>query len=600
MVAAVDRRYSDLALARRLVQLARPYRLHVAALAAVSLLASPIALLAPVPLKIAVDSGIGTRPLPRILQMVLPETLTHSRGAVLVLAAGLVIAVALLSQLQDLASSLLRAYTGEKLVLSFRAQLFRHVQRLSLSYHDTRGTSDSIYRIQTDAAAIQNIAIEGVIPFLAACATFLVMLVVMVRLDWQLALVALTVSPVHYLAGRVYRLRLRSRSREVKRLESDALGLVQETLGALRVVKAFGQEDQHQQRYMRRAVEGLRARLRLAYTEGRLALITRTTSATGTAATLLIGAWHVRSGALTLGDLLLLMGYLAQFYGPVATMGRKVSAMQSHLAGAERALSVLDETPDIVDRPDARPLARAQGRVRFANVSFAYDEQEVLHNISFEVEQGSRVGIVGKTGAGKTTLVNLLTRFYDPTAGQILLDGVDLRDYRLVDLRNQFAIVLQEPVLFSVSIAENIAYANPNASRDEVVRAAKAANAHAFIVDLPQGYETLVGERGMRLSGGERQRISLARAFLKDAPILVLDEPTSSVDMRTEAAIIDAMDRLARGRTTFMIAHRVGTLNGCDMVLHLASGRLVDVKTGAPSTAVAESAMLAEPNALVN
>ena len=578
---AADRPYSDVVLVRRLGAIARPYWPQVAALYLVSLLASPIALLAPLPLAIAIDSGLGTRPLPGALRALLPAGVAGSRGGALAVAAGLMVAVALLAQLQDLASSLLRAWTGEQLVLSFRAQLFRHVQRLSLAYHDMRGTADSVYRLQTDATAIQSLAVEGVLPFLTASATFVVMLVVMARLDWQLALLALVVAPVHYLAARVYRPRLRARSREVKRLESVALGLVQETLGAVRVVKAFGQEEQHALRFVHRAREGMRARLRLACAQGRLALLTRLTTAAGTAAALLVGAWHVRSGALTLGQLLLVMGYLAQFYGPVATMGGKVATLQTHLASAERALAILDEAPDVPEHPEARTLSRAAGAVRFEDVTFAYDGAPVLRDISFAVAPGTRVGIVGATGAGKTTLVNLLVRFYDPTAGRILLDGADLRDYRLADLRDQFAIVLQEPVLFSVSIGENIAYARPDADGEEIVRAARAANAHDFIAALPHGYDTLVGERGMRLSGGERQRISLARAFLKDAPLLVLDEPTSSVDAFTEAGIIEALERLMQGRTTFTIAHRTGTLRGCDVVLQLADGRLTGVGTGA-------------------
>jgi ATP-binding cassette subfamily B protein len=584
-----DRRYSDLALFGRLLSQARPYWRHIAALFVVSLLSSPLALLAPLPLKIAVDSGLGSHAVPEFLAAVLPEALTRSRAAVLGLAAGLVIAVAAASQLQELASALLRAYTGEKLVLNFRARLFRHVQRLSLAYHDTRGPSDSIYRIQSDAAAIQYIAIDGVIPFLAAGATFVAMTVVMARIDWQLALVAVAISPIYLLVVRASRLRLRSRSREVKLLESAALSLVQETLGAVRVVKAFGQEERQEQRFIHHSNEGMRARMHLAYAEGRLGLLAKLTTAIGMAATLLIGAWHVQSGALTLGELLLVMGYLAQLYGPVATIGRKVASLQSHLASAERALALLDEASDVAERPNARPLPRAAGAVAFRSVSFGYGgERPVLHEVSFDVARGTRVGIVGATGAGKTTLGSLLTRFYDPTAGQILLDGIDLRDYRLADLRNQFAIVLQEAVLFSASIAENIAYARPDASRDEVVTAARAANAHEFITALSHGYDTLVGDRGMQLSGGERQRVSLARAFLKDAPILVLDEPTSSVDSKTEAAIIDAMDRLARGRTTFVIAHREGMLRNCDVFLHLARGRLTGVTSRGPESAAIE------------
>jgi ATP-binding cassette subfamily B protein len=271
------------------------------------------------------------------------------------------------------------------------------------------------------------------------------------------------------------------------------------------------------------------------------------------------------------------MGYLTQLYEPLKTLSKKVATLQSHLASAQRAFSLLDHPPDVAERPHACRVVRAAGAVAFRRVSFAYeDERPVLHDVSFEVGPGTRLGIAGTTGAGKTTLVSLLSRFYDPTEGQILLDGVDLRDYRLADLRNQFAIVLQDPVLFSASIAENIAYARPGASAHEIVAAAKAADIHAFIARLPHGYDSQVGERGLRLSGGERQRIALARAFLKDAPILILDEPTSSVDTTTEAVIIEAMERLMRGRTAFVIAHRLTTLAGCDARLHIEQGRVVE------------------------
>ena len=404
------------------------------------------------------------------------------------------------------------------------------------------------------------------------------MIYVTARIDGQLALVALTVSPILFLITRVYRRRLRRRSREVKKLESSALSVVQEVLAAIRVVKAFGQEDREQERFVRRSSEGMRARIHLAFVEGGFGLLVGLTTAIGTSAVLFIGIRHVESGVLTLGELLLVMGYLAQLYAPLKTMSRKAASLQSHLAGAERAFSLLDEAPDVAERPQARPLARASGAVAFRSVSFAYDRDfPVLHDISFEIPAGTRLGIAGATGTGKTTLVSLLTRFYDPTAGQILLDGIDLRDYKLADLRNQFAIVLQEPVLFSTSVAENIAYAQPGASDGDISAAAQAAGAHEFIARLPQGYETLVGERGMRLSGGERQRIALARAFLKDAPILILDEPTSSVDLRTEAAIMEAMERLMHGRTTFMIAHRLSTLDVCDARIEVEQGRIVTI-----------------------
>ncbi len=562
---------------RRLLGQARPYWPHLGGLFLLSLLSSPLALLTPLPLKMAVDSVVGShRQIPGSLAALLPAAATRSHTALLVVAAVLFVMIALLTQLQQLGSSVLSAYTGEKLVLGFRVRLFGHVQRLSLLYHDSRGTTDSTYRIQYDAVSIQNIIVDGIFPFITAAVTIASMIYITARIDWQLALVALAVSPALFLVARAYRHRLRRQWGDAKKLESCAMSVVQEVLAAMRVVKAFGQENYEQERFICQSSKGLRARVHLAFVAGSFGLLVGLLTAVGTAAVLFMGMHHIEAGVLTLGELLVVMSYLAQLYIPLQIISKKAADLQASLASAERAFSLLDEASDAADRPNARPLARALGTVAFRKVSFAYSKDHpVLHDISFEIGPGTHLGIAGTTGAGKTTLVSLLTRFYDPTAGQILLDGVDLRDYKLVDLREQFAIVLQEPVLFSSSIAENIAYARPGASYHDIVAAAKAANAHEFITGLPQGYETQVGERGMRLSGGERQRISLARAFLKDAPILILDEPTSSVDTKTEAAIMEAMERLMHGRTTFMIAHRLGTLANCDARLQIEQGRLI-------------------------
>src|SRR5262249_9336207 len=347
-------------------------------------------------------------------------------------------------------------------------------------------------------------------------------------------------------------------------------------LSAVRVVKAFGQEGREHDRFVGRATAGLRARLRLAVVEGAFAALIALTFAVGMAAGLFIGVRHVQAGTLTLGELLLVVTYLVQVYAPLETISKKVGDLQASLVSAERAFAVLDAEPEVSERPGARPLERASGAVAFHDVSFAYTEgRTVIDRISFEVAPGSRAGAAGTPGAGNATLASLPTRLYDPAAGHITLDGTDLRDYRLADLRDQFAIVLQEPVLFSASIAENIAYARSGASMDEVIAAARAAKIHDVITRLPTGYDTQVGERGAQLSGGERQRVSLARAFLKDAPLVILDEPTSSVDTATEAAIMEALDRLMRGRTTFIIAHRLSTLDGCDVRLKLERGQLV-------------------------
>lgn len=572
--------YGERQLVRRLARELRPYRLWILGLYLLSMLAVPLALLTPVPLKIVIDSVLGSRPPPSLLASILPSGDT----ALLLSVSLLFIAIALLTQLQILGSSVLSALTGERLLLDFRTRLFRHLQRQSVSYHDLRGTSDSTYRIQYDALAVQQVAVTTVPSFLTATFTVLSMLYVTALVDWQLALVALAISPVLLVLSWRYRDRLRTESRRVKRLESGAMSAAQESLAAARVVQAFGQEQHEEERFTRKFHEGMWARVQYVVVSSRYALLVGLTTSVGGAVVLFVGARHVQGGLITTGELVLVMSYLLQLYAPLKTMSKNAGSLQSHLASAERAFAVLDQQPDVKERPGARSLPRARGDLVFEGVSFGYGtRQPVLEKVSLHVRPGMRVGVTGATGAGKTTLVSLLNRFYDPTEGRILLDGVDLRDYRLADLRNQFAVVLQEPLLFSTSIGENIAYARPEASLEEVAAAAAAAGADDFIEALPDGYDTLVGERGVRLSGGERQRISLARAFLRDAPILILDEPTSSVDAQTERVIMQAMYQLMKGRTTLMIAHRLATLGRCDQRIELAAGRVVGMTTGVRS-----------------
>lgn len=563
-------------LSRRLLSEVRPYWGSLLLIFAVDLLATPLMLLAPVPLKIAVDNVVGDQPLPSYVDVLLPDAL--SSGANLLLAAAILqVLVVGLAQLQQLGSYVLRVRTGEVMTQALRERLFAHAQRLSLRRHDSRGSSDSVYRIQYDAQEVQKVTVDGLLTTAAAAVTLAATVIVVARLDWQLAAVGLLVSPLLVHLTRRYRLRVRPRYRDVKGIETNAMQVIQEAMGALRVVKAFGQEDSERDRFSQRSRTGVEARIRLAAAEGFFGLLVNVVTALGTAAVLFIGVRHVQQGTLTLGELLMVIAYLSQLYEPLKTISKKAATLQSSFASAERVFEFMDEPHDVPQAPHAVPLLRARGDVEFRHVSMRYaGGPEVLHDLSFRVEKDATVGLFGATGAGKTTLVSLLVRFYDPTAGAVLLDGLDLRGYQVADLRRQVAFVLQDPVLFSTSIGENIRYARPNASLADVVAAAEQADAHEFIGRLPDGYDTVVGERGMRLSGGERQRISLARAFLKDGRVLVLDEPTSSVDVASEARILEATERLARGRTTFMIAHRASTLARCDIWVELRGGQLSD------------------------
>jgi ATP-binding cassette, subfamily B, bacterial len=562
---------------------------HLAAISALSLLSLPLTLLSPIPLKIAVDGLMGKPALPSSLQRFLPASYSH--GSALGLAIGLLVALAILVNLQGLLGWWLQTYTGEKLVWNFRAQLLNHVQRLPLAFHDRYGASDSVYRIQHDAPALQYVAIQGIIPLITAFFTLIGMIYVTVRIDAPLALIALAISPLLFVLSLGSSRLVRRRSREVKELDTSAMSVIQEVLGSIRLIKAFGQESREHERFVRHSSLRMSGQVRLSMLQATFNVLVGLTISVGTAAALYIGVKHVRAGLLSVGSLLVVMTYIAQVYQPLQLLSTKMTDVQIWFASLERAFMLLDQVPEIAEAPNARSLKRAHGTFEFRDVCFNYDESgHGLQHVSFEIPAGARVGIVGTTGAGKTTLLNLLMRFYDPTSGQVLLDGRDLRDYRIADLRRQFSVVLQEPVLFAASIAENIAYGKPDATDAEIMAAAHAASSHEFISNLPEGYETRPGERGMLLSGGERQRISLARAFLRDSPILILDEPTSSIDGKTEARILQATENLMRGRTTFMIAHRLNTLKNCDLILVLENGHLLEKRESLPEVFAASAA----------
>ena len=560
---------------RRLADLARSNWLHLSGILFLSFLSTPLSLLMPLPLKIAVDSVLGSQALPNWLRAITPAAFVGSKRDELFIAGGFLLGIAVLASLQSLSSWLLQTYTGEKLVHELRGQLLWHVQRVSLAFHDRRGPSDTSYRIQHDAPAVQNILVQGLVPMITSAFGFVAMLFVTTRISPRLALIALVLSPVLFLLARHSSRKVRAGYDEVKELDSSAMLVMHEALASLRAVKAFGQEGYEDELFRRKSRLRMKEQVRLASIQASFHVLVGVTIAIGTSAALVIGVTQVMAGKITVGELLLVMAYMAQLYEPLRTISAKIPELQSSIVSAQRAFSLLDECPESVDLPDAIPSRRVDGEVEFQHVDFQYTQgRRVLEDVSFKIPAGSCVGIVGPSGSGKSTLINLLTRFYEPVSGQVLLDGVDLRHYKIADLRAQFSIVMQEPMLFSTTVAGNIAYARPDASRAEIIAAAKQANAHEFIEKLPKGYDSLIGEGASRLSGGERQRIAIARAFLKGSPLVILDEPTSAIDIHTEGRIMEAIEKLMRGRTTIMIAHRLSTLEKCDIVLVMREGRL--------------------------
>ncbi len=554
-----------------------PYRWRLALLAVVSVIEVAVGALAPWPLKVVVDNVLVGHPLPRWAQgMVNPLGGRSALGLLaIVLVAGLVLQVA--SQLVSMWHTQIQVDTGQRMVYDLRAMLFAHLQALNMRHHDSVSAGDAVYRLDADAYCVDNIVMTGFFPLASAALTLIMMLTILIRLDATLALLALVVVPFLYAILRMYTAPLGERAEHVKELESTLSERLYETFSAIRVIKSFAREKYEQQRYGRRADDTMQARIRLTWQESLFSVGITTVTIVGTTLVLWVGGVHVLRGELTLGSLLVVIAYLESVYGPLSAIAHTAGSLQEAFASARRVRRTLDVTPEVIEA-SPRGLApdAIRGHVVFDRVSFAYDTQhDVLHSISFEARPGETVALVGLTGSGKTTAVSLIPRFYDPRGGRVLIDGHDVKEYDLRALRERIALVQQDPVLFRGTIADNIRYGRLEASDEDVRLAAIAAHADEFITRLDRGYGSEIGESGSGLSGGERQRMSIARAVLKDAPILILDEPTSSLDAISEEIVFSALRRLREGRTTIVIAHRLSTIRDADRILVLDRGQII-------------------------
>jgi ATP-binding cassette, subfamily B, bacterial len=534
--------------------------------------------LAPWPLKVIVDNALGGKPLEGTLGAIfeaLPGDPT--REALLWWATAATVLIFVLRWALNLATQWAGVRFGQRLSYDVAGALFAHLQRLSLRYHSRHGVGSSIRRITTDSECVATIIQSALLPLATAVVTIATMLSIMWQLDPTLTLVSLGVIPLMVFTIRHFAGPMADRSYDQQVAEGEMYETLEQTLTGLPVVQAFQREELGDARFALNTEQIMRATIAMTWAQFHFKILIGTATAVGTAAVFWLGAEHGLSGELTVGTLLVFLAYLGSFYGPLEEVSYSSTTITEAAGSARRVLEALNAEPEVREAPDAVAVAGVRGEVAYDGVSFGYDDSRwVLSDVSFTADPGQVVAIVGATGAGKSTLVSLLPRFFDPDAGRVSIDGHDLRDLTLNTVRSNVSLVLQESFLFPFSLAENIAYGRPGASQDEIEAAARAANAHDFISRLPDGYDTVVGERGATLSGGERQRVAIARALLKDAPILILDEPTSALDAHTEHLLLEALERLMAGRTTLIIAHRLSTIRAADQILVLDNGRIIE------------------------
>jgi len=530
-------------------------------------------LLEPWPLKIVLDDLLQSKNQNGWLHRFIVATAGSAPRNVLIFACIAVLVIAVADALFTYAEKYLTTNVGQWVGHELRRTIYTHVQLLSLAYHDQQPTGDLISRVTVDIDSIQSFIVSGLLSILVDSMTIIGMIIVMFWVNWRFTLIALAVVPPLFFIVNTYTRKVKKASREVRKKEGRMVSVVSEVVSSIRVVKAFSREDYEVRRFEGESLEAVEAALAARSLKARLVPIVNIVTAIGTCAVLWFGAQMAMSGHLEPGSLVVFVFYLGKMYKPMQDISKTIDAYSKAATGFDRIQEILRSDDEVHDKPGARRAARFKGELEFEHVAFAYKEDEpVLSDVSLHVDAGTMVALVGPTGAGKTTIINLIARFYDPTSGVIKIDGTDIRQFTQKSLRSQISFVLQDTVLFSGTIWDNIAYGCPDASYSRIVKAAEAANAMEFIEKLPEKFSTAVGERGVTLSGGQRQRIAIARALVRNTPILILDEPTSGLDAASEQLVVEALDRLMDGKTSIVIAHRLTTIRRAKQIFVVENG----------------------------
>jgi ATP-binding cassette, subfamily B, bacterial len=533
-------------------------------------------LLEPWPLKIVLDYLLQSKQPPGWMTGMI-GWIGQNKLAVLNFAVLAVAVIAVVGALSSLLEKYLTTSVGQWVMHDLRRTLYHHIHRLSLAEHDAKRTGDLIGRVTSDIEAIQDFVTTALLGILANVLTLAGIIGVMLYLNWRFTLISLSIAPLLFLVVYIFTRRIKKASRDLRKKESELVSIVEEVFSSIRVVKAFAREDYEERRFERQSLENVEMALVARSIKMKLSPIVEIIVATGTCLMLGYGARLVLAGQLTVGALVVFLLYLGKMYKPMRDLSKMTDTVSKAAVGFERIREVLDTESGMRDQPGAHPAARFRGKIEFDKVSFGYDpDRLILKDVSFEIQPGQVAAFVGPTGGGKTTIISLVARFYDPFSGEVRIDGTNIRNFTMKSLRQQISFVLQETLLFRAPIWQNIAYGRPEASRAEIIRAAKLANADEFIAKMPEGYDTMVGERGVTLSGGQRQRIAIARAVIRDTPILVLDEPTSGLDSVSEQAVFEALDRLMEGKTCIVIAHHLATIRRAKIIFVVKENTIVE------------------------